>query len=657
MSTNLTARVTSLPSVPEQEALIRFNDGEGPLLVLAAAGSGKTHVLTERVRYLLTEKGGRFSVLCLTFTNKAAEEMQKRLETSVPDIRRRAFIGTLHGFALEVFTSRRHHLGFSEMLHIIDRDNDRKKIIEEVLLSDPGTFAAFHLKEPKEQDKELGHWLQWMRAQKQNLVFAEGENDPLPPDWTSEEQAMFRSYNRLLRGQNLLDFEDILIFAYRILAEFQAIARLYRQLYPYILVDEAQDLNFAQYHLLKAFCGDTHRNVLMVGDPDQAIHHYAGADKKFMLENFPSDFGAARKEMRKNYRCSQAVIQFANSIIPDSGNPDDSYFKGLVKIQNFVDEQAEADWVLGTIRSLIAQTNPDFQEIARKELPLPLSLDRVAILARNRFVFRELLLQLDKDPLFRDNYFVKKSSEGLEMDSEMMRVFDLGTRLLCNPKDEIHLRQITQALKIIEPPTTLHKDGIANLQSLRSLIPANGTEGFGNDYETLLRAWAMLVSIKEVRMQDALDLLKQAASEKPDEERERVLGDIQVYEKTWSQFLSGASSNINLLAAFRQFGAMGSSTTSKQKGLTLATVHTAKGLEFDIVFLVGMTDGTFPDFRAKNPTQINEERNVAYVAVTRTKRWLFVTYPEKKWMPWQDWKRQQPSRFIQPILEARPATS
>ncbi len=623
-------------------------------MVLAAAGSGKTHILTERVRYLLTEKEGRFSVLCLTFTNKAAEEMQQRLETSVPDIRRRTFIGTLHGFALEVFTSRRHHLGFGEMLHIIDRDNDRKKIIEEVLLNDPGTFA-FHLKEPNEQDKDLEHWLQWIRAQKQNLLFAEGENDPLPQDWISEEQEMFRSYNRLLRGQNLLDFEDILIFAYRILAEFPAIARLYQQLYPYILVDEAQDLNFAQYHLLKAFCGDMHRNVLMVGDPNQVIHHYAGANKKFMLENFPADFDAVQKEMRKNYRCSQAVIQFANSIIPSSGNPDDSYFKGLAKIQNFEDEQTEASWVLETIRSVVDQTNPSLQGVAQKELTLPISLDRIAILARNRFVFRELLLQLENAPFFRDNYFVKKSSEGLEMDSELMRVFDLGTRLLCNPKDEIHLRQITQALKILELPTGFHKNGLPNLQALRPLIPANGTEGFGNDYDTLLHAWEMLVSTKEVRMQDALDLLKQVANEKPDEERERVLGDIQVYEKTWSQFLSGASSNINLLAAFRQFAAMGSSITSKQKGLTLATVHTAKGLEFDIVFLVGMTDGTFPDYRAKTPNQISEERNVSNVAATRAKRWLFVTYPEKKWMPWKDWKQQQPSRFIHPLLQAPPA--
>ena len=326
-----------------------------------------------------------------------------------------------------------------------------------------------------------------------------------------------------------------------------------------------------------------------------------------------------------------------------------------MRIQSFENEIAEAAWVLETIRAIVNQTDPTLRDQSRHELILPMTLDRIAVLARNRSVFKELTQQFDSDAYFRGNYFVKKGSEALEMDSKIMRVFDLGTRILCNASDEIHFRQILQILGIVPSPRIgSPRDGIQKLEVLLLQIPLNGTEdNFQSDYETLIQAWRHLVSQKEVRMEDALDSIGNAASSKGDEERERILSDISVYKNTWKQFLRSASSNVNMLSAFRQFAAMGSSTTSKQKGLTLATVHTVKGLQFDIVFILGMSAGTFPDFRARTESQIVEEKSVAYVAATRAKRWIFISYPLKKRMPWGDWKPQSPSIFIQAFSENR----
>ncbi len=627
---------------PKQSEIVHHNDGEGALLVVAAAGSGKTRILTERARYLLTQKQGRFSVLCLTFTNKAAEEMQERL-SNVPDITRRSFIGTLHSFALQILITRRFSIGYNEVPHILERENDKKKILEQVFIENPILGVYYIGKDEKAQRNLIDQYMNWISEQKRNLVIID-DDTPQYNGWGEQRLVLYKSYNQLLREQNMVDYDDILLLAYRILVENEAIARLYQRTYRYILVDEAQDLSYAQYNLLKALTAENHKNIFMVGDPNQAIHAYAGADKRFMLENFIEDFEAIRTTIDKNFRSSKAVIRFANQILPNGSNPDDSYYDGEMKIFSFNDETEEATWIYEKIKSMLVGID---ETILTKgdEIEGQLSLDKIAVVARNKFVFNKLENLLKSDSQFNNNYFVKKTTEILDVESDLMKIFDLGTRIISNPSNQIHFQQILNILKIVTPPQCKDANGFEKLSKLQFLIQQNDDK-LKSDFNLLIEAWKIL-SNNQSKMFDALNIIESYAHGLEPNERELVITDINVeYRNAWKKFLANTTPNNINLSAFRQVLAMGISNANKQKGLTLATVHTVKGLGFDVVFLMGMNEGTFPDYRAKTEKLLQEEKNTAYVAVTRAKRWLYVTSSKFKMMPWGETKHQVPSRFI-----------
>jgi DNA helicase II / ATP-dependent DNA helicase PcrA len=632
---------------PEQERIVLHKNGEGALLVVAAAGSGKTRILTERVRYLLTQKKGKFSVLCLTFTNRAAEEMQDRL-SRIQDINRRAFIGTLHGFALQILIARRHTIGFEDVPHILEKENDKKKILEQVFIENPILQEYYIGKDEKSQRTLIGNSMNWISEQKRNLIII--DDDTLQFNgWSDKKLILYKSYNQLLREQNMVDYDDILLLTYQILVENEAILRLYQRTYPYILVDEAQDLSYAQYHLIKVLVGDVNQNILMVGDPNQAIHSYAGADKKFMLENFREDFNADRETIDKNFRSSKAVISLANKISQSRSNPEDSYYDGEVDIKSFQDEKEEASWIYNKIKSMVDGTDETVRLRGEKEIEGKLTLDKIAVIARNKFVFNKLETLLKEDEFLCKNYFVKKTTEILDVESDLMKIFDLGTRIISNPSNQLHFQQIFNLLKIQTSPDYKSINGIDKLSKLKPLLPQDD-EKLIKDFNILLEAWSLL-SANQSKMYDALSIIEKYADNLEVNERELVMSDInEEYRNAWKKFLSNTTPNNINLSAFRQILAMGVTNANKQKGLTLATVHTVKGLGFDVIFLMGMTEGTFPDYRAKSEKLLEEEKNTAYVAITRAKRWLYITYPNNKMMPWGDIKRQIPSRFISKII-------
>lgn len=608
---------------PEQENIVKWNEGEGALLAVAAAGSGKTRILTERVRYLFNFKKGNFSILCLTFTNKAAEEMQERLR-DIKGIKERAFIGTIHGFGLEILKARRHELGYNEMPQIVEREADRKKILEQVFLEN--VILKQHYDQNLANTQFLDKSLSFISEAKRRLDFY----TPQYETWTHISKLLFEAYNGILREQNLIDFDDILSLAWQILNDNPAAANLYRRIYKYILVDEAQDLNFAQYNLIKTLCGETHRNILMVGDPNQSIHGYTGADKKYMNEFFVQDFEAKVEKIYKNYRSSQSIIDFAHRLFPNSRNGQQAYYQGIVEVNAFDNELIEAQFVINKIKKLLHKKLDE-------EIEGEISLDKMAILARNRFVLLPIQQMLDNDSFFQNKYFFKKGTEALEMESNLMKLFDLGTRILANPANQVHFIQILNLLNIENPNSLNSKKGFEKLNALKTLCP-----NFP-DLDIALKAWEYL---NQNAMLKALETIEEYCNVMviSDEEKELILRDLDDYRDTWRRFRKNSISES--LSSFRQFAAMGFNNQQRQKGLTLATVHTVKGLEFDIVFVVGMTEGTFPDYRATSKKAIEEEKNNANVAFTRARRWLFVSYPMCKTTYWGNLKLQQKSSFL-----------
>lgn len=623
----------------EQKEIVFFNECEGALLVEASAGSGKTRILTERVRHLLTEKNDKFfSVLCLTFTNKAAEEMKERLD-DVHKLSERAFIGTFHEFCLnQIIQKQRQEIGLEDVPHIFD-DNDRKKILEDVFLQNELFDEDYKNLEPKQQQQRLNDYLNIISEAKRNLVVAP-EIDM--PDWTKKRQILYNDYNDRMRNQNAMDYDDILLYAYRILIERPVVSNLYRRLYRYILVDEAQDLNFAQYHILRAICGDTHKNIMLVGDPKQAIYAFNGASAHYMQEEFVNDFGATKLAIPHNYRSSAKVLELAQSIRPNGGIPN-NYFIGVGEIISFDNEQLEAQWIISKIKEW--ESVGVYEE---KEIKTILALDNIAILARNRYVFKELIEQLDNDEKYKGKFYLKKGAERFVPESQLIKIFDLGLRILVNPADILHFNLLYQELGIPENKAK---------NRLETLLSLNQTENLSIEQQALLNImtdlWKKLYANPKW-VDHALNAINDRLNEFEfaDEEKLKIDYDIREFQKLWKSFLKNTPSESQNLANFRYFLALNSADENKH-GLALATIHTVKGLEYDIVFLMGMNQGVLPDYRAQDEKALAEERNNAYVAVTRAKKCIYVTYPKSRIMPWGGTKQQIVSTFIKELIDKK----
>lgn len=628
----------------EQAKITFYKDGEGAVLVEASAGSGKTRVLTERVRYLLTEKKNKyFSVLCLTFTNKAADEMRERLE-GIDRLKDRAFVGNFHDFCLQkILRPRRNLIGLQELPHIFENREDLKKILEQTFLENPIFEDDYKGLEPKEQQKRLDQYLDVISQLKRELVSAEGI-DIERPDLNEKRRTLYKDYSQRLLNQNAMDYDDILLYAYHILNENPHIAELCRKDYQYILIDEAQDLNYAQYEIIKVICGATHKNVFMVGDPKQAIYGFNGANAKYMQEMFIQDFGAEKFEIVNNYRSSKRVLELAHQIQANKiiGA---NFFEGIAELYAFENEVEEAEWIITKIKEW--QQKGTYAEAGKEEVQERITLKNIAVLARNKYIFSKLIEQLETDEHLKNNFYLRKGVERFEPESTFVRVFDLGLRVLANPADTLHLKQLhfelrksyTGTMRTIETLFEIDSSDVMDTQHLKKIQGywqklRRNPSGLGwvlNELENKNFLVGMYENIEDIQ---------------------KIHFDIVELQKYWQAFIRQEPYERQDINNFRYFLALNSTKENKEE-LILSTVHASKGLEFEIVFLMGMNQGSFPDFRAiqKGTKALQEEQNNAYVAITRAKRCIYLTYPKNKTMPWGSEKPQSKSMFLKDVHE------
>lgn len=604
--------------------------------ILASAGAGKTRVLTERIRYILenTKKDG---VIALTFTNKAAEEMQERLE-EIEEVSERCWIATIHSIAQRVLEQYGHTIGLPPELHIYERDQDRKSLFLQSLREGGVDVDSFldvsDSREKKERDRKIQTYMENFSIIKRELLTEE----EVKSEYTDSVWDIFQAYQKALIESNGIDFDDILVYSQKILLEQPWCAQIYRAKFKHICVDEAQDLNKAQYEFIRALCGDEIKSVLMVGDPNQMIYGFNGSSHEYLCKHFVEDFKPIQYELKENFRSSQAVISLANKLKPNSQVVSDFAIIGKGEISSHHNEESEAQWICSKILELLnLNTSPDIEGV--------INLAKMVVIARNRFVFGALEEELKTKQI---PYFLKKGERQDEPSSMFGKVLDLAIRLKLNPKDWVDGRKLCNLLKVTQPSIWGDSRQLATLSSVAqtSGLPFGAlfsdvltwVDGLDNDSPNIPKLAVYFLNSLE-------GLAHVSTSDTEREELARSLQELEAFKKCWLTFKKRGLGNS--LASFRNAMALGQlSEDQTLEGLTLSTVHTMKGLEKDVVFLMGMCEGVFPDYRATLPKQLEEERNNAFVAVTRARRWIYITYPLKRKMPWGDTKAQVPSRFI-----------
>jgi len=619
---------------PEQEEIIQAT--EGAHLVLASAGSGKTRVLTERVKRLLSAPQRRYRVLALTFTNRAAEEMKERLK-DVPDLNGRAFVGTIHAFCQMVLDAHYSALGEGErMPTIFERDEDRMALMEKALHAIPSIRGGLKAKSDKERRAILMNVLAAISAAKRSFaVGLPGVSDPLCSEYADSIRENFEAE---LHAQQGIDFDDLLVLTHRLFTEQSHILEHYAGIYRYICVDEAQDLNAIQYELIRLL-GQPNRNVLLVGCKSQAIYGFNGASIEFMEEAFNQDFAPVNRHvLLKNYRSARAIIQAANPLAgatADRMEPDEAAYEGECAVLAFEDEVQEAEWVVAKIGEL--RHGPQ-----RDDIEGALTLGRMAVLARTRYAMQALEKALALVP-----YELRQQHNGLAFDSDFMRVFDLGLCLMVNPRAQLHLNQLRKQIGLEEPVSYVSANkGIDLLESLRGSVTSDWSERFA----FCLQEWRK-VAVDGTRLLPVLNRIKEYVNRPAswdENERARASADVGLMLECWTQYSQNTAPELQSLSGFRAKLSLGVVRPSGDSDvLTLATVHSVKGLEFDVVFMIGMVEGVFPDYRAQpGSRQMKEEQNDAFVAMTRARRLLYLTYPQSRTMPWGDRKTQRVSRFV-----------
>ena len=617
--------VTHIRLSAKQRMVVEF--GDGPLLVVAGPGTGKTRVLTERVRRLLSIGREHFRVLALTFTNKAAREMEDRLD-DLGDLRNRAFIGTLHGFCLDMLSDRGKPVGVTSTPQIFELFSDRKQVLAEAVAADPLLKQELLLAgDSKARNRRLEQWLRAISNVKNHPISMAVIAD-------AKEQRLFDAYNAGLAASGAHDFDDLLLLAYRLLTENSKIASFYRRLYRYVCIDEAQDLNEAQYAVIKALCDVSFKNVMMVGDPNQSIYGFTTSSPKYM-RNFEREFDAKKIALDENFRSARVVVDIARALEPTYAVKGQLPISGHAELLVGEDEDGEAKLVAETIARLCREGHPDIEGNVTPA--------NCAVLGRTRFA----LLAVEKELRSRQIPFFKRVTALHENESELVDDFQLALRTLANPRDQLHMATLLKRWKV-----QLNDQMISGSAEIVDLI-ANRAQDASNARCLTVAAAINRVDKSSTRLnlKPAIDVLRKHADSLPPDDREAIYDDTEVMLNEWDQYVRGGSSQFRTLGGFLSSMALGSSQQPKTEGAAaLLTIHASKGLEFEIVFIVGMAEGIFPDYRAQGkPAEMAEERRNAFVAVTRSRRLLYFSYPKKRAMPWGDIRLSKPSAFLNQV--------
>ena len=596
---------------------------KGSLLVKAAAGSGKTRVLTERI-CRLAQKTKR-KILAITFTNQASEEIRARLSNIDEDLLNKVFIGTFHSFCNMVLENHGASIGLMEMPQVFSDMQDRLRILENAIYNTPSLKAKFLMMDNKEKQALKLKALDAISWIKRDAVLDEELEEYLGTD-SEDLLSLYFAYRDILNSQNAVDFDDLLWLTYKLFVTHHNIAALYSRSYEYICIDEAQDLNKVQYFVLRSMTLGRNDNIMLVGDPNQSIYGFNGSSADLMLKSFMDDYSPTVITLSENYRSTKAILALANKIIPKSTSLDNIVLQGIC-------EETSYDNVIQEARSVVKKISDLLSSQICDEIEGTITYANFAVLARNKYVLQAVEQALADRSI---PYYYKTTSSGIEFNSQSGKAFFLGLLVKANPRDNFHLSQLKDLLNL--------KSTKQSFNDLLDETPLNSIQ------HAILNCLIMLKdngdNFKKC-LDNILDKIKSKNFTDSEDELNNAYEDFTELQQHWHRYSKVQSDRS--LSSFRNAMALGQTSIKQQEeGIALSTVHTMKGQEKDIVFLIGMDDQTFPDYRAiqRGGFEMLQEKNNLYVAVTRARRHLFISYPLERVMPWGAVKSRQRSRLL-----------
>ena len=611
---------------------------EGPVLILAGAGSGKTRALTYRVANLMDHGVPAWSILALTFTNKAAREMKERITQLVGEKAESAWISTFHSTCARILRRDIEKLGYTRSFTIYD-DDDQGTVIKEIL-------------------KRLNIDEKFLPPREVKAKISDAKNKLMGPDeWFAKTERDFRNqtlhdvfvaYEQRLKSANALDFDDLLLKTLELLADHPPVLESYRDRFHYVMVDEYQDTNYAQYMLVKLLT-DKSRNLCVVGDDDQSIYGWRGADIRNILD-FEKDYPDAKViKLEQNYRSTANILDAANQVIAhNAGRKEKALWTEAgagetIKLYCAGDEREEAAWVADRIRKM----NRHGEEYGR-----------MAVLYRTNAQSRVL-----EEMLMRAGIPYKVFGGLRFYDRKEVRDVIAYLRVIANPTDDVSLRRIINVPKRAIGDATIAElvrhaqeqemplfSALTDLPSSLSSRPRKCVGDFFTMMTPLMAMTdAMPLSTFVKQMVDQTGLMEQYQKEDSDEARSRVeniqefLGAVEEFDRqTENATLEDYLENVALVTELDQ-------AEEEKQYVTLMTLHSAKGLEFPNVFITGMEEGIFPSGRSLMEEQrMEEERRLCYVGITRAKERLFLSRASQR-MLYNQINHNAPSRFLSEI--------
>ncbi|HEX2274797.1 MAG TPA: DNA helicase PcrA [Acidimicrobiales bacterium] len=627
----------------------------GPLLIVAGAGSGKTRVLTHRVAWLVRELGvSPFELLAITFTNKAADEMKSRVAALVGPVARRMWVSTFHSACVRILRRDAHHLGYGSAFTIYDQ-------------ADAVRLTGYVLRDLDIDAKRFP-------PRTVHAVISQAKNEVLGVDAYADRAGtiyerriadVYREYQRRLRDANAMDFDDLLLVTVELFRRQPEVLAHYQERFRHILVDEFQDTNRAQNEIVVRLA-QKHRNICVVGDADQSVYRWRGADIRNILEFEDAFPDATMIVLEQNYRSTQTILDAANAVIANNlmRKPKALWTEQvggeLIERYYAEDEHDEAGWVVDRMRRL-----HDADHYRWGDMAVFYRTNAQSRVLEEELVRRNVPYKVVGGPRFYERREVKDSLAYL--------------RAVVNPTDEVSLRRVLNV-----PKRGVGDTSVAKLETWASANGRTFDEALAHASEAgvggkALAGIAQLVTLLEklrgagggprAILERVLDDTGYRAELEADgsieaqgrlENLAELIGTAGEFEEAMADADDTSEGDGDLVQRFLESVSLvadADEADPDESSVTLMTLHTAKGLEFDAVFMIGMEDGVFPHLRSiGEPDELEEERRLCYVGITRARRRLHLSHAWSRLL-FGSTQYNRPSRFLEEIPEQLTALS